>query len=58
MALTSNGSHQELEREDKFEPNLKYSEKDEKKLVEWIGALTGSRPQDNGQQVNALMQSL
>ena len=51
MANATNGSDLQLEREDKFEPNLKYSEKDERNLVEWIGALTGSQPQENGQQV-------
>ena len=48
---SANGKSQDLEREDKFEPNLKYSESDERKLVEWISALTGTQPQESGQQV-------
>ncbi|CAK8677746.1 unnamed protein product [Clavelina lepadiformis] len=38
------------EKEQQFEPNVKYSEQDEVKLIQWIKTLTGNCPNEVGQQ--------
>lgn len=51
MEEMSNGT--EHAKENKFEPNKKYSSDDEEKLIKWISSLTGSAPADSGQQVGS-----